>query len=118
MAGVKKKKKQTSSMSIAEILPIVRQVKRLSKDKQRKFVSTCDKNFLCCVSNCARLLLKRRVPIKSSQLRKLARHKHIVRKLALKKTSLKNRRKLIQTGGFLGLILPSVVSFLTSLISK
>jgi len=39
----------------------------------------------------------------------------LLRKLVLKKTSLKNKRKIVQTGGFLGALLGPIVSVLGSL---
>lgn len=104
--------------SIVNILPQLKKIKRLSKSKQRKFIKSCHKDLLCCFANCARQLLKGRVKVRHDHLKKLSKHKRAVRLLALRKTSFKKRRQLLQTGGFLHLILPSVVSFLSSLISK
>ena len=45
----------------------------------------------------------------------LARRKSILKKLALKKTSLKDERKILQKGGFLGALIGPIVSVLSSL---
>jgi len=56
--------------------------------------------------------------MKQAHLKKLARHKKTFRKLILKKTSLKAKRKILQSGGFLGLLIPPVLGLLSSLIPK
>jgi hypothetical protein len=49
-------------------------------------------------------------------LKKLSRHKHTLRALALKKTSLTKRKKLLQKGGFLAALLPAIIPALASLL--
>ena len=54
--------------------------------------------------------------MKGLQLRKLRREKHNLRRLALKKTPLKKKRKILQKGGFLGAILAPALSVLGGLL--
>jgi hypothetical protein len=54
--------------------------------------------------------------MKPAHLKTLARHKQTLRKLALKKTSLVSRRKILQKGGFIQLLLPTLISGLGSLL--
>jgi len=108
----------TMSTRVVKILPVLKKVKRLSTTKQRKFIASCNREFLSCICNCAKHLIKGRAKMKPVHLKKLARHKKSFRKLVLKKTSLKAKRKILQTGGFLGLLLPPVLGFLSSLISR
>jgi hypothetical protein len=49
-------------------------------------------------------------------MKKLRQKKQLLRNLASSKTSVKKKRQLIQTGGFLGGILPIVISGLSSLL--
>ena len=106
------------SARIVQMLPELKRVRRLTRAKQRKFIQTCDRDFMNCVCNCARQIIKGRAKIKSDHFKKLSRHKKSLRKLILKKTSLKSKRKILQSGGFLGLLLPPILGFLSSLISQ
>ena len=101
----------TMSTPLNKIVPELGRVKRLTRLKQRKFISTCGKDVLHCFYVYARALIKGRHKVRPTQLKKLRRYKKLVRNLAKKKVSLKAKRRILQTGGFLNLILPPVLSF-------
>jgi len=65
---------------------------------------------------CAKNLLKGNVPLSPAQLRTLRRHKQKLRQLAVKKTSLAKKKKLVQSGGFLGALLTPIISVLGNLL--
>lgn len=100
------------------MIPELKRLKRLNKRRQKEYVQKCDKHLLHCLSECCSNLIKGNLPINSSQLKKLRRRKQSLRKLILKKTPLGQKRKILQSGGFLGLILPPILGFLSSLISE
>src|SRR3989442_7666220 len=75
----------------------------------------CDGDFICCITECVKNLLKGNVPLNSAQRKKLSAKKNILRQLALKKTSQSKKRKLIQSGGFLGALLGPIISVLGGL---
>lgn len=54
---------------------------------------------------CCHNVLKGNVPLTSDQKRKLQRYKSSVRALTRKKLSIKNRKKILQQGGFIGVLL-------------
>ncbi len=88
------------------------------KDKDRKkFIATCNKDFIHCICECVKNLLKGHLPLKKCHLKSLAHHKQTLRKLALKKTTLRKRKQILQKGGFLGLLLEPLVAGLGSLVS-
>lgn len=60
-------------------------------------------------------MLKGNVPLNSAQKKKLSTKKNVLRQLALKKTSLRKKQKLIQSGGFLGALLGPIISVLGGL---
>jgi hypothetical protein len=71
-----------------------------------------------CFCECALNVLKGHVPLKRQQLDCLRRHKRILKKLILKKTPLKQKKKILQTGGFLGALITPVLSFLASFLGN
>jgi hypothetical protein len=94
-----------SQQRIQQFLPELKRLDRLSVKEKKKYIKTCDKQFIKCICECVKNLLKGNVPIKSSQLKSLARYKQSLRKLAVKKTSLAKRRQLLQKAGFVGLLI-------------
>ena len=106
------------STLVSKIVPVLKRVRRLTPAKQKKFIGTCHNDILKCIGICVKHIINGKARLTSAQLKKLRRRKQLVRSLARKNTSLKSKRKILQTGGFLGLILPSVVSLMTSLLGK
>jgi hypothetical protein len=81
------------------------------KDKDRKkFIATCNKGLIHCICECTRNPLKGHLPLKKCHFKSLSRHKHLLRKLSLKKTALNQRKKILQKGRFLALLIPTLVS--------
>ena len=60
-------------------------------------------------------VLNENVDLSDSHKRTLKRHRALLHKLVLKKTSMKNKKKILQTGGFLGALLGPIVKVLGSL---
>lgn len=97
-------------------LSLLRSLMRMGDRRRRLAVSECPKELIDCFCECTKNLLKGNVPLTSSQMKKLRREKHNLRQLALKKTPLKEKRKIIQKGGFLGALLPPILSVLGGLL--
>ena len=72
----------------------------------------CNKEFVDCVSECAKNVLRGNVPLTTNQKAKLRRNQKNLRSLAIKRTSLKKRRQILQKGDFLAALLPPVLSLL------
>src|SRR5215813_13051840 len=83
--------------------------------KQAILKQKCNKEFIGCISNCCLNLLKGNVELTRDQLHKHRRKRKVIRKLADKKTPLSTKKKLIQKGGFLSLLLPPLIGTLESL---
>ena len=75
----------------------------------------CNRDFVCCITECVKNLLKGNVPLNSDQKKKLSSKKKVLRQFALKNTSLRKKQKLIQSGGFLGALLGPIISVLGGL---
>jgi len=79
--------------------------------------------FLECISECAKNILRGNVQLSAKQKRALRRNRQNLRRLSIKKTSLKKNRQIIQNGGFLGAIIAPILatlggSLLSSLFHK
>lgn len=104
------------SERMRKYMPALRRIHRLGDKAKRKVIRDCDRRLLECFCECSKNILKGNVPLKQAQLRRLRREKNNLRALALKKTSLKKKRKILQKGGFIGALLTPVLSILGSLI--
>jgi len=102
---------------VQQLLPELKRLQRMSPKERKQYIKLCGKKFIFEMCECVKNLLKGNVPLKSAQLTCLKRHKQSLRTLSLKKTSLHTRKKLLQKGGFLGFLIPSLISGLVSLIS-
>jgi hypothetical protein len=76
-----------------------------------------DNDIIRLLSEICLNLLRGNVKLSPGQIHRLKRHKQILRSLATRNISVKEkRRKLIQRGGFLPLVLPVIASTLAGLI--
>jgi len=107
---------QMSRERVRHILPELKRLNRLKDEDRRKYLKICCAPFVDNFCECIRNLLKGRVPIKPKHLKVLLHYKNFLRKASSKKSSRKLRRRLLQTGGFLSAILPTLVSGLSALI--
>jgi len=103
---------------VKRYLPVLKRIRKLGNKARREFIRKCDKDFIDCVSECARNLLKGNVPLTKRQMTNLRRKRQDLRALSKKKTSMRAKRKIVQKGGFLSALLPPVLSVLTSLFSN
>ena len=98
------------------LLTALQLFRRMKSKEKKDYLKTCNKNFIHGICECVRNLLKGHIPMKSSQLKCLSRHKQTLRKLALKKTSLISRKKILQKGGFIGALISPLITGLVSLL--
>ena len=86
---------------------------------RQQLIANGDRELIDCVSECCVNILKGNVPLNEQEKTKLCKHKSNLRKVALKKVSFKEKKRIIQTGGFpIGAILAPVASILASLLFR
>lgn len=95
-------------------------LKSLCECPRKQLLKKLTNEKLKIVCECALNLLRGNIPVTKSQKAKLQKHKAALRKLASKKLPLfKKKRVLLQKGsGFLGILLPTALSLLSSIIGK
>jgi len=97
-------------------LPVLKRIQRMSDKAKRKVIKDCDRQLIECFCECSKNILKGNVPLNGRQMRQLRRRKNNLRALALKKTSLKAKRKILQTGGFIGALLAPAIGIIANLV--
>ena len=85
---------------------------------QKTILNKASPELIPCICECVHNILQGNVQISSQQKRKLNKYKTKLRQLANKKISLKKKKKVIQTGGFLPLILGALAPILGSVIGE
>lgn len=106
------------SRRVRKFLPVLKQIRQMGDKAKRDFVRKCDKEFIDCVSECAKNVIKGNVPLSNRQKISLRPRKKDIKELSLKKTSLRKKRNILQKGGFLSSLLAPVLSVLGSLLLK
>jgi len=107
----------TMAQTVQKIVPLLKRLQRMTPGERKKYIKSCSKKFILDLCECSRNILKGNVPLKSAHLNCLKRYKQSLRALSLKATSLTARKKILQKGGFLTALLPSLIPGLVSLIS-
>ena len=78
-----------------------------------------DNDVLHAIHECCVNVLKGNVPLSRPQKQRLSRYKKVIRRLGSKtRLSTSGKRRLVQTGGFLGALLPPILGILGSLLFK
>jgi len=80
---------------VKRYLPVLKRIRKLGNKARREFIRKCDKDFIDCVLECARNLLKGNVPLTKRQMTNLRRKRHDLRALSKKKTSMRAKRKIV-----------------------
>ena len=106
------------SSRVRKYLPVLKRIAKLGDKAKRDYVRKCDKDFLYCISQCAKNILKGNVPLTDRQKTRLRRGRNDLRALSVKKTSLRKKRRILQKGGFLTALLPPLIGVLTSLFAE
>ena len=99
-------------------LSTLKRIRKMGDRARREYVRKCDRQFVDCISECAKNVIKGNVPLSSRQMTQLRRKRYDLRALSKKKTSLRAKRKILQKGGFLTALLPPVLSVLASLLTN
>jgi len=105
-----------------EFLPLLNRISKLGNKGKSQYAKLCNKEFLDAdvfANECAKNILCGNVQLSPKQKTALRHNKQNLRRLSIKKTSLKKKPQIIQKGGFLGAILAPVIATLGgSLISS
>ena len=104
------------SENLKKYAPYLHLLHKCSSQARKSLVDKhCNKEFINCICECAKNVLDGNVDLSDLHKRTLRRHRALLHKLVLKRTSMKNKKMILQTGGFLSALLGSIVKVLGSL---
>lgn len=81
---------------------------------QKSFVANASKDFILTLVEIAKNILRGGVKLTRAQFQRLKRYKKEVGELVKSKASVKARRRIVQTGGFLGALVGPILQLLLS----
>ena len=81
-------------------------------------IAESDRDTINVLCECAKNLLAGNLKVTPSQFRKLKRHKAGLRTLVRKSVSLRQKKRTLQKGGFLGALLAGVIPAIAGLVSN
>ena len=97
----------------------LRMLAKGNSTKRKRLLACAHKDLIQCISECALNVLKGNVKLSSVDLKRIKRHRKLVRTLAEKKTALKKKRELlIQKGGGLPALLIPILTLVSTLLLK
>lgn len=88
-----------------------------NKKQFKNLIQNESSNFINVLCECVMNVTNGNIKISNSLFRKLKKKKNILREL-LKKSSFEKKKKVIQEGGFINLIIPSILSTLSSILTN
>ena len=85
------------------------------KQKCNRILDEGGMELVHCICDCVHNILQGNIPVSEEEKTEFKRHKHCLRKLINKKTSDREKKHLIQEGGFLGSLIPTLVGLVGKL---
>jgi len=87
----------------------------LKKNQRASFLRSADNKLIKCIQECIFNTLKGNVPLGCNEKKRLAKHKSVLRRVAVKRGNWKAKRKLlVQQGGFLPYLIAPILGALLS----
>lgn len=87
------------------------------KKLQNQIIDKSNKDQIYCLCEIVLNLLKGNINLSNQELKKLGKYKNSFRKL-IRKSNIRQKKKVIQSGGFLSVLIPSIISALSPILSE
>ena len=87
---------------------------KLPPRRQKIIIKGMDRDILLALSEVCLNLMRRNVPLTPNEKKKLKPYEKHVYQMSLKNHSINKKKKIVQSGGFLGTLLGSVLPILLS----
>ena len=90
---------------------------RHDKEKCNRIIDEGGMELVHCICDCVHNILQGNIPITEEEKERFKKHKHCLRKLVKKKTPDREKLKIVQEGGFLEGLIPTLVGLIGKLFS-
>lgn len=106
------------SKRIKEHLPLLQYLAKGKPKIRKAIIEESDSDVMKVLCECAANTINGNVKLPPSHFKKLKRYKKQLRLLSNKKVGVKQKKKVLQTGGFLGALLNAVLPTLAGLVGS
>ena len=93
-------------------MPILRALYNAKPSERKKFLSSVSDDTINALCDCARNIVQGNVPLTTKQYKQLKPYHKQLKGLQRKSSSQKHKRKVLQSGGFLGMLLKPIAKLL------
>ena len=100
------------SLRIRRNLTALQDLVKASNAVKRSMISNADKDLILSLVECATNIIRGNVKLSDVQFRRLKRYKTELERFTKPKTSQKEKKELLQRGGFLGALLKPLIGLL------
>ena len=98
--------------------PALNALAKARKPIQKTMLSNASKDLVLSLVRCASDIIKGNVSLTPRQLKQLMPYEKLLKKFVSSKTALVERRKILQKGGFVGLLLKPLLGLLGSVLNQ
>ena len=95
----------------------IRALSVANKAIRKSMINNASKDFISSLVEVVKKILKGNVALSRLQLQQLQPYERMLERFTASKTGLKSRKTLLQQGGFLGALLPTIIGVLPDLIN-
>ena len=95
--------------------PVLQALRRLNNNARLSVMGSAKKELIATLVACARAIINRAVRLTERQTNEIRRHATSIRELLRSRATIAQRRKTLQTGGFLGALLGPILGLLPKL---
>lgn len=106
------------SPKIKKHLPLLQYMAKGKPKIVKAIVNECDAEIMNVLCECAHNTLRGNVNLSDAQIKRLKRHRKELEILANKKSSIKRKKNVLQRGGFLPVLLASILPALSGVIGN
>ena len=85
------------------------------KQKCNRIIDEGGMELVHCICDCVHNILQGNIPVSEEEKTEFQRHKECLRELVKRKTLGREKKRLIQEGGFLGSLIPTLVGLVGKL---
>ena len=88
---------------------------KYDEQKCKRIIDDGGMELVHCICDCVHNILQENIPMNDEEKERLRPHRHCMRKLVDEKTLDRERKRIIQDGGFLGSLIPILVGLVGKL---
>ena len=106
------------SKSLEKHLPTIALLSHCQPCVVKKFIQNSDKKLINAICECSKNILSGNVTLNDEEFKRLKKYQKHLRLLATRKTPLKQKKEIVQKGGFLPALIAPLIGLLGSVISS